>query len=87
MTQQFKNIQDSLGRGEGKTRSGLRAWGYEHHRLVGNLFMMVVLAAICLWVAYVASTAQGDSTIIENVVPEVNQSEAQVEKAVRSVSQ
>jgi ABC-type antimicrobial peptide transport system permease subunit len=86
MTQQFKNIEQSLNRDDAQSQRGWRAWYDDHHRLVSNLFMMLILATICLWVAYVASETNSEGAIIEQVIPQSLDTDAQVERAVKSLA-
>jgi hypothetical protein len=91
MSKQFRNVEQSLRRGEEEESStyALRVWLQDHLRLVWNVVMMLILLVICLWVSIVASSANSDGSIIETIAPEVQEAGSEqiqnkVENAIRS---
>jgi hypothetical protein len=89
MSNYFRNLQETIDRQSPNTKfsTQVKYWINGHWRLVGNLVMMFILACICLWGAYIAGEKTSNRSIIETVIPQIQQADSldgRVENVIRS---
>jgi len=77
MPNYFKNLEQTMASVNNTDLSvgkKIKFWMINHLRIIWSLIMMLILSFICLWVSLKVSGENPSGSIIENVVPEMNQS-------------
>ena len=92
MANYFRNLEETMSKmdPDNVSRSKkIKFWMSSHLRVIWSLVMMFILFFFCIWISLQASRTAGDNTIIEHVVPEIQQAgtvDQKLEDAAKSVS-